>query len=97
MEPCPAESGGECEAEEHGIEEDESGDGGIRVFAQDSKGAKPNGRSAETQVSGNPVGKRDDDRAEESVEDSHKSVVDLGRVRVARLELEGSVVTSKVS
>ncbi len=97
MKSGPAKSGCECEAEEHGIEEDESGDGGIGVLAEDGKGAEPDSWSAEAQISGDPVGKGDNDGAEKGVEDSHEGVIDLGRVGVARLEFEGTIVPSKVS
>lgn len=97
VESCPAKRSGKREAEEHGIEEDESRNGSVRVLAENSKGAEPDSWTAEAKVSSSPVCEGNDDSSEQGVEHSHEGVVDLRRVGVAGLEFEGTVVTSEVS
>ena len=97
MELGPAEHGGECEAEQHRVEEDETADGGVRVLAKNSQSNKPDGRSPEVQFFCSQVGQWHADGAERGVEKAHEGVVQLLRVCLARLELKRSVVSCEVA
>ena len=93
----PAESGSDGAKQEHRVEEDEAADGGVRVFAENHQGDEPDGGAAELKLLGGPVGHGHADGSPEGIELAHEGVVDLLGVRLARLELEGSIVTGEVS
>jgi hypothetical protein len=97
MELGPAEDSGECEAEQHRVEKNEATDGGVRVLAEHSQGNEPDGRSPEVQFLRGEVGQGDADGTEGRVKKTHEGVVQLRRVCLARLELERSVISCKVS
>jgi hypothetical protein len=52
----PTEHSREREAEKHSVEEDESADGGVRVFAKNSQGNEPYGWPLEVQLLRSEVG-----------------------------------------
>lgn len=93
----PAEDGGECEAEQHGIKENETADGGVRVLAKNSQSDEPYSRSPEVQFLCSEVGQRYADSTERGVEEAHEGVVQLLRICFARLEFERSVVSCEVA
>lgn len=93
----PAESGRNSSEKEHRVEQDEAADGGIRVLAEDHQGDEPDGRAPELELLGGPVGHGHADGAPEGVELAHEGVVDLGRVGLTRLELEGTIVAGEIS
>ena len=93
----PAEDRGECKAEKHRIEKNETADCGVRVLAENSQGNEPDGRSAEVQLLCGEVGQRYADSTECGVEEAHEGVVELLGVCLARLELERSIISCKVS
>lgn len=97
MELGPAEDSGHSAAEQHGVEEDESADGGIRVFAKNHERDEPHSRSAQVELSRGVVCHRDADDAEQGIEGTHKGVVDIFGVLFSRLELEGAVVAGEDS
>lgn len=93
----PAEDRGESKAQKHGVEKDETADGGVRVLAKNSQGNKPDGGSSEVQLLRSEVGQWDADSTERGVEKAHEGVVQLLGVCLARLELKRSVVSCEVS
>lgn len=93
----PAQGRGDRTAEEHGIEEDKSADGGVGIFAKNHERNQPDCWSPEVELSGSPVGHGNADGTEEGIELAHEGVVDIRWVCLPRLELEGAVVPSKVS
>ena len=93
----PAEDGGEGEAEEHGVEENEAADSGVRVLAENSQGDEPDGRPPEVQLLCSEVGQRNADGAKCRVEEAHEGVVQLRGVRFSGLELERAIVSCEVS
>lgn len=97
MELGPAEGGRNSAEKQHRVEKDKAADGGVRVFTKDHESNKPDGSAPEIELFGGPVGHRHTDGAPEGVELAHEGVVDLGRVGLTRLELEGSIVTGEVS
>ena len=97
VKPGPAEHGGKGEAEEHRVEEDEARDGRVRVLAQDHQCHQPDRRPLEVEFARGEIGQRNGGRAEEGVEHAHERVVDVVRVRLARLELERAVVSGQIT
>ena len=97
VEPSPAEHSGEGEAKKHGVQEDEATDCCIRVFAKNHQGYEPNSWSLEVHLPSSIVGQRNGNSAEECVERSHNSVVELIGVFLSGLEFEGAIVTCQVS
>jgi hypothetical protein len=93
----PAEHSGYSTAEKHGIKQDESADGGVRVLAKDHESHKPDSRTLKLELAGSEIGQRNAENTESRVEDTHDGVVDFLGVLFARLEFEGSVVASKDS
>lgn len=91
----PAKDSGNSTAQEHRVEEDESADCGVRVFAENHERDEPDCRSLELELLSCIVGQRNADDAEQSVECAHKGVVDIFGVLFARLELEGTVISGK--
>jgi hypothetical protein len=87
--------GGDSATEQHGVEQDETADGGVGVLAEDHEGDEPDGGAGELELAGRVVCHGDAHYTEEGVEDSHKGVVDLLGVLLSGLELEGSVVASE--
>ena len=97
MEPGPAQNSCECEAQEHGVQQDESTDRSIRVLAQDHECHKPHSRSLQIQLAGSVVGQRNSDSAKEGVECSHEGIVELFWVFLSRLEFKGAIVSGEVT
>lgn len=97
VESCPAQRGCEGEAEKHGIQKNEAGNGRIRVLKENHQADQPDGGPAEIQIASSVVGERDTDDAKQSIEGAHKSIVHIFRVLLAGLELKGSVVAGKVA
>lgn len=97
METSPAENSGKGEEEKHRVEQDEAADGSVRVLKQHHHGDEPGRRLAEVELLCRVVGQRDAQSSESAVELTHEDVVDLFGVRLARLELERTIVTGQVA
>lgn len=93
----PAEDSQDRSEQQHRVEEDESGDGRVRILAEHHKSHQPDPRAAELELLGGIVGERDTQDTKQGVEGAHEGVVDLLRVLLARLEFEGSVVAGQDS
>ena len=97
MKPGPAQNSRECEAQEHGVQQDKSTDRSIGVLAQDHECHKPYSRSLQVQLAGSVVGQRDSDSAKERVERSHEGIVELFWIFLSRLEFKRAIVSSEVA
>lgn len=97
MEPSPAHGRGECEAKQHRVEQNESGDGRVRILAQHHQTNQPDCGPAEVQLSSGVVRQRDTDDTESGIESSHKGIVHIFRVLLAGLEFERSIVACQVA
>lgn len=97
VEPRPAEHSSESEEKQHTIKQDEPADRSVAVLEQNHSRHEPDGRALEVQLFGGQVCERDAERAEGGVEQAHESVVELFRVGLAGLELEGTVVVGEVA
>lgn len=93
----PAKDGSDCSAKEHRIEQDESADGGVRVFAKNHESNEPNSRASQLQLAGRVVSHGNADNAEEGIECTHKGIVDIFGVLFTGLEFEGTVIASENS
>lgn len=96
MELGPAEGRGDSAAEQHGVEEDESADGCVRVLAKHHQGDEPDSGAAEIELFCRPISHWHADCAEKGIELAHEGVVYFLGICFARLELEGTVVPGKV-
>lgn len=97
MESRPAHCRREGEAEEHRVQQDETGDGGIGVLKQNHQANQPDGGAAKVQVPGRVVREWNANCTEQGIERPHEGVVDIFWVFLARLELKRSIVTGKVA
>jgi hypothetical protein len=97
MEFGPAENSCEGEAEQHGVEENESADSGVRVLAEDSQCDEPDSGSPEVQFLRSKVCQGNADGAKSGIEEAHEGVVQLLRVCLSRFELKRSVVSCEVT
>lgn len=95
MEFGPAKDSGNSAAQEHRVEEDESADRGVGIFAENHERDEPDGRSLELELLRGIVSQRDTDDAKQRVECAHKGVVDIFGVFLAGLELERAVISGK--
>lgn len=93
----PAEDGGDSTAQQHGVEQDETADGGVGVFAENHQSYEPDSRTSKLELPSSEVGQGDAKNTESCVEDTHDGVVNFFWVLFAGLELEGTVVSSKDS
>lgn len=75
MEFGPAKYGGEGEEQQHGVQEYESADGGIRVLEEHHERYQPDCILPESQLFCCEVGERHEKRPESSVEDTHEGIV----------------------
>ena len=92
----PAEGGGHSSEQEHRVEEDETANRGVRVFAEDHESDEPHGGELEVKLLSRPVRHGYASSTPEGVELAHESVVELLGVCLAGLELERSIVPSQV-
>lgn len=97
MELGPAKSGSKSSTEQHGVEKNKTADCGVRVFAENHQRNEPDGRPSQLELFGGKVGHGDAGNAKGGIKGSHKGVVDIFGVFLARLELEGSVVAGEDS
>jgi hypothetical protein len=97
VEPGPAEDGGESEEQEHAIEQNEPADCSVAVLEQDHCSNQPDRRPLEVELLCGEVCERDAEGAKGRVEQAHESVVELFRVGLAGLELEGAIVVCEVA
>ena len=88
----PAENSGEGEEEQHRVEQDESANGCVRVLKQNHQGDEPHCRLAKVQRLCSVIGQGYAESAKGRVELAHERVVELFRIRLARLEFKGAVV-----
>lgn len=88
----PAKGGGHGTAKQHGVEQNESTDGGVGVFAENHEGHEPHGGSTKVKLASGPVSHGYADDTEQGVESAHESEVELGRVFLARFEFKGAIV-----
>lgn len=93
----PAEDGGDSTAQQHGVEQDETADGGVGVFAENHQSYEPDSRTSKLELPSSEVGQGDAKNTESCVEDTHDGVVNFFGVLFAGLELEGTVVSSEDS
>lgn len=91
----PAKGSSHSTAEQHRIEEDKTANSGVRVLAKDHQCNKPDSRSAEVKLAGGVVGHGNADDAKQGIESTHKGIIDILGVLVARFELERSIVSTK--
>lgn len=85
---------GRCK--QHGIQEDESTNGEVRVVAQDEDCSKGAGGERHSQFLRGIVSERNHDSSKEGIEDAHETVIDIG-IRRPRLKRKRSVVASQGS
>ena len=97
MEPSPTHGRGKRETKQHRVEQNESGDGRVRILAQHHQTDQPDGGSAEVQLSSGVVRQRNADDTESGVESSHEGIVHIFRVLLAGLEFKRSVVACKIA
>jgi len=97
VEPGPAKDGGESEEQEHAVEENEPADCSVAVLEQDHCSNQPDRRPLEVELLCGEVRERDAEGAKGRVEQAHESVVELFRVGLAGLELEGAIVVCEVA
>lgn len=93
----PAKDSCECEAEQHGVEQNEAADGGVRILAQHSQRHEPDSRPLEVELLRGEVCQRNADSAKCRVEEAHEGVIQLLRVCLSRLELERSIISCEVA
>lgn len=93
----PAKSGSKGATEQHGVEKNKTADCGVGVFAENHQSNEPDSRPSELEFLGGKVGHGDTGNAKGGIKGSHKSVVDIFGVFLARLEFEGSVVAGEDS
>lgn len=97
MESCPAENGGEGEAKEHGVKENETADGCIRILAKDHKCHEPDGGALEVELSSSEICKGNTNSSEEGIECTHEGVVQILGVFLSGFEFEGAIVACEIS
>jgi hypothetical protein len=97
VESGKAEHGRESEEKQHGIQQNEAADGGVRVLAQNHQGHEPSTSLRQPELLCRVVRQRNAERSEGGIEDSHEGVVDLRRVFLSGLEFERAIVTGQVS
>nr|POE53355.1 hypothetical protein CFP56_28577 [Quercus suber] len=93
----PTKHGGECEEQQHTVQQDEATDCGITVLEQDHHGHQPDRGLLEMQLLGSVVGKRYAERAKGRVELAHEGVVEFRGIGLAGLEFEGAIVACKIT
>lgn len=93
----PAEDGGDSTAQQHGVEQDETADGGVGVFAENHQSYEPDSRTSKLELPSSEVGQGDAKNTESCVEDTHDGVVNFFGILFAGLELECTVVSSEDS
>ena len=97
MELSPAKNRGKCEAEQHGIEENEPADSGVRVLEENHHGDQPNGGSPEVELPRREVRQWNADSPEKCVKHTHEGVVELLWICLSRLEFKRPIVPCHVS
>lgn len=97
MELGPAQDRGDGTCEKHGVEQDESADGGVRVLAQDHERHEPHSRAPQVELFCGPVGHWNADGTEQGVELAHQSVVDFLGVGFSRLKFERPIIPGDVA
>lgn len=91
----PAKRGSKGSAKQHGVEQDETADGGVRVLAEHHQGNEPDSRASQLELLGRKVGHGDTSNAKGGIKGAHKGIVDIFGIFLAGLELEGSVVAGE--
>jgi hypothetical protein len=84
----PTERSCDSTTQKHGVEEDETADGGVRVFTQNHKGNQPDSGTLQFQFSCGKVCQWDANNTKSGVEGSHEGIVDFLGVFLARFEFE---------
>jgi hypothetical protein len=93
----PAEDSSDGATQQHGVEKNESANGGVRVLAKNHQSNEPDSRAAQLELSSSEISQGNANNAKGGIEGTHKGIIDIFRVFFARLKLERSVVTSEDS